>query len=139
VRRRGPALHVDDVALHLGDDRAHAAKREQRQQREVEPELDQRHSMRLRERYRPTITAIGITTSSGTRPIATAMKQPAINTTAAGLRAIGRPSFTAVAMKRPAPEAPTPVTTADTSGRAAQRVEGSASTSHHRGGSAERP
>src|SRR5438132_14187707 len=102
VRRRGPALHVDDVALHLGDDRAHAAKREQRQQREVEPELDQRHSMCL--------------------PIATAMKQPAINTTAAGLRAIGRPSFTAVAMNRPAPEAPTPVTTADTSGRAAQRV-----------------
>src|SRR5207237_10274504 len=108
--------------LHVGDDRAQATEREQRKQREVQTELEQRHSMRLREQYRPTITAMGITTSSGTRPIATATKQPAISTTAAGLRAIGRASLTAVAMNRPAPEAPTPVTTADTGGRAAERV-----------------
>src|SRR6266850_5143251 len=87
------------------------------QEREIGPELEQDHSRRPRERAMPTLNAIGITMGSGTRPIATAKKQPAINATAAGLRAIGRPSFTAVATSRPAADAPTPVTTADTSGR----------------------
>src|SRR5439155_16031011 len=114
IGRGGPAFHVDDVALHLRHHRAHTAESEQAEQREVKAELEQDHSRRLREARMPSATATGITMSSETRPIAMARNTATISAIAAGLRAIGRASLTAVAMKRPAPAAPTPVTTADT-------------------------
>src|SRR5439155_11221667 len=139
VGRRRPAVHVDGVALHFGDDGPQAAKREKRQQRKIQPELDQNHRLPLDEKRIPTVSAIGITMTNDTRAIATRMKHPAIKATAAGLRAIGRPSFTAVAMNNPAPAAPAPVTTADTRGCATQCVYNTASVRTHRYGSAKRP
>src|SRR5439155_139181 len=139
VARRRPAFHVDDVALHFGDDGTQAAKREQRQQGKIQPELDENHSLPLDEKRIPTVSAIGMTMTNDTRAIATRTKHPAIKATAAGLPAIGRPSFIAVAMNNPAPAAPAPVTTADTSGRATQCVYSTASVRTHRYGSAKRP
>src|SRR5439155_1758552 len=139
VGRRRPAVHVDGVALHFGDDGPQAAKREKRQQRKIQPELDQNHSLPLDEKRIPTVSAIAIRTTNDTRAIATRMKHPAIKATGAGLRAIGRPSFIAVAMNNPAPAAPAPVTTADTSGCATQCVYKTASVRTHRYGSAKRP
>ena len=56
--------------------------------------------------------AIGSTQRSETRPMPTAIRQPSATARPAGFERSGRASLMAVPMKRPAPAAPTPMTTA---------------------------
>src|SRR5262245_13789718 len=107
-----PAFDIDHEPLHLRHDRGQTAERNARQQSEVERKLEDDHRSARRAARYATRSETGMTKRSGIRPTPTARNVPATKTSAACCFSSGLASLMAVAMKRPAPAAPTPVTSA---------------------------